>query len=160
MMKLLVVTACGAKKALKPEMARNLYRSSRIKAVYNMSSNNDMAILSSEYGLIDANKIIKPYDRIMDELRAKQLIPSIMKGIKNYDIIVFFKGGASKIYLTCIRKACEKAGKILVVFGFANMGGINNLPRITELLKDEKLQEVLDMQESGIFVYKPKSVID
>jgi hypothetical protein len=159
MTKLLIVTACGTKKTAIPQKARDLYRSSRIKAVYNMSSNNDMAILSSEYGLVDAGEIIKPYDRTMDEERAKHLIPCIIKDIKDYDVIVFFRGGARKAYLTCIKAACEEAGKPLVIFGFANMGGINNLPKIIELLHKDRLQELSRIEQAEIFLYKPTPLI-
>lgn len=156
-MKLLIVTACGAKKARRPKKALDLYRSGRIRAVYNLSSSNDMAILSSEYGLVDADETIKPYDRIMNEERAEQLVPSIAKIIKDYDTIIFFKGGARKTYLKCIKKACEGAGKTLISFGFANMGGIRDLPKIIELLNHGKLQELSKIQRAEIFVYNPKA---
>lgn len=131
-MKILVLTACGGKKRPGAMPAYKLYKSSRIKAVYNRRCGHDMGILSSEYGLVNANEIIKPYERVMDEKRAIELIPQVTKKIKDYDCVIFFKGGARRCYLTCIEKVCEKAGKSLITLGFANMGGIRDLPKIIE----------------------------
>ena len=50
----------------------------------------------------------------------------VAKKLENYDCIIFFKGGARKAYLHCIKNAAQKAGKPLVTLGYANMGGIND----------------------------------
>ena len=62
-----IVTACGNKKESVPLPAYKLYKSSRIKAVYNRRQNHDMFILSAEHGLIPAEKVIAPYNRLMAE---------------------------------------------------------------------------------------------
>lgn len=135
-MKKLIVTACGAKKNSEPMPAYKLYKSSRIKAVYNRRCGNDMKILSAEHGLLDAHKVIEPYERVLDEVRASELIPSVAKELERYDCVIFYKGGARKAYVSCIKGACQKAKKPLVLLGFANMGGINDLPRVIELLDE------------------------
>lgn len=149
-MKVLLVTACGDKKNSGPMPAYKLYKSSRIKAVYNRRCGSKMCILSAEYGLVDAHKTIKPYERVMDEQRSKELQPSIAKKLQSYDCIIFFKGGARKAYLSCIRAVCEKTGKILVTLGFANMGGIKDLPLIIELLHKKKLDEISKIEHVNI----------
>lgn len=134
-MKILVLTACGGKKKNRSMPAYKLYRSSRIKAVYNRRCGHDMGILSAQYGLVNAQEIIEPYARVMDEKRALELIPSVAEKVKDYDCVVFFKGGARKSYITCIRGACDKAKKALRLLGFANMGGINDLPQVIKICK-------------------------
>lgn len=136
MTKILIVTACGAKKATIALPAYKLYKSSRIRAVYRRRGNSDMCILSAEYGLIDAQEVISPYNRLMDQKRACELVNSIANKLIDYEFVLFFKGGARKIYSSCIEAACRKAGKTLVMFGYANMGGINDLPRILAALQE------------------------
>ena len=74
MTKICIVTACGNKKHAEPLPAWKIYKSSRIKAVYNRRNNHDMYILSAQHGLVFSEKIIAPYNRIMDEERAKELV--------------------------------------------------------------------------------------
>lgn len=150
-MKVLIVTACGAKKNDKPMPAYKLYKSSRIKAVYNRRCDSDMCILSAEYGLVAAHEIIKPYDRIMDEKRVRELVPLVTPKIQDYDCVVFFKGGARKTYLSCIKASCKRAGKPLVTLGYANMGGINDLPKVVKLVKKGKLKEILKVKNTKIY---------
>ena len=107
-----LIAACGAKKREKPMEAYRLYRSSRIKAVYNRRGDCDMFILSSEYGLIGAHQIIAPYERIMDEARTIELLPSVVEKLQSYDNVIYFKGGARKAYLYCVEEACRRAGKM------------------------------------------------
>jgi len=152
-MKVLVVTACGAKKNSTPMPAYKLYKSARIKAVYNRRNGCDMAILSAEYGLVGVYKTIKPYERVMDERRAKELAPSVAKKLQGYDCVIFFKGGARKSYFSCMRAACDKARKTLVTLGYANMGGINDLPKVTELANQAKWKDILKIE--NVEIYRP-----
>ena len=87
-----------------------------------------MFILSAEHGLVPAEKIIQPYDRIMDEKRCQELIPEIKKIVEKYDVIIFFKAGAGRLYEQCITKACTESKVRLISFGYGFMGGINDLP--------------------------------
>ncbi len=128
-MKVSVVTACGNKKEKVPLPAWQLYKSSRIKAVYNRKGDTDMFILSAEFGLVPAEKIIPPYNRLMDEKRCSELIPKIKEIVKNYDAIIFFKAGAGKLYEQCLSKACDESGVQLISFGHGFMAGINDLPK-------------------------------
>lgn len=127
-MKYTVITACGNKKNPIPLPAWKLYKSPRIKAVYNRKGDHDMYILSAEHGLIPAEKIIEPYDRIMDNERCNELLPDVKKIVSQYDIVIFFRAGSRKLYEECLSKACEMAGVKLISFGFGFMGGINDLP--------------------------------
>ena len=72
MKRIAVVTACGRGKKNYPTKAYKLYKSSRIKAVYNLKNNTDMYILSAKYGLIHADEVIEPYDEVMTEDKAIQ----------------------------------------------------------------------------------------
>ncbi|WP_268544030.1 DUF6884 domain-containing protein [Candidatus Nitrosotenuis cloacae] len=137
-MKISVVTACGNKKADIPLPAWQLYNSPRIRAIYNRKGSHDMFILSAEYGLIPAEKIIAPYNRIMDEKRAQELIPYLKEVIKDYDVIVYFKAGARRLYEQCLEKACQESGVKLVSFGFGFMGGINELDSKIRMAEEGK----------------------
>lgn len=132
--KILVATACGGRKNTNPMPAGSLYKSARIKAVCARANGRDVAILSSKYGLVNVNQIIEPYEQVMTEKRAKELIVGVAEKVKDYDHIVYFKGGARKEYLDCIEKACKLARKNLIVLGYANMGNINDLPRVLKLV--------------------------
>jgi len=127
---------CGGNKKEKiPLPAWQLYKSPRIKAVYNRKGDVDMFILSAEFGLVPAEKIITPYNRLMDEKRCNELIPKIKEIVKNYDAIIFFKAGARKLYEQCLAKACEESGVKLISFGYGFMAGINDLPKKIEEAK-------------------------
>lgn len=149
-MKALIVTACGAKKKPRPMLAYKLYKSARIKAVYNRRCGNDMKILSAEHGLLDAHKTIEPYERILDQKRALELVTSVARQIEDYDCVVFFKGGARKAYTSLIKAACEKAGRTLVTLGYANMGGINDLPKVMEFARQNKWEEIQKIEHAEI----------
>lgn len=125
--KICVITACGNKKENIPLPAWKIYKSPRIKAVYKRASNEDMYILSAEHGLLRAEKIIKPYNRLLDKERVEKLLPEIESIIKNYDKIIYFKAGARKLYEECLSTACKKMGVEMISFGFGFMGGINEL---------------------------------
>lgn len=149
-MKVLIVTACGAKKNPGPMPAYKLYKSSRIKAVCNRRCGSDMCILSAEYGLVDAHKTINPYERVMDERRAEELVPSVAEKLKSFDCVIFFKGGSRRAYLSCIRAACKKARRTLVTLGYANMGGINDLPKVIELIKHRRYDEIPKIEHAKV----------
>ena len=134
-MKVCVITACGNKKESVPLPAWKIYKSPRIKAVYKRKHDCDMYILSAEHGLLPAEKIIKPYNRLMDETRAKELLPNIESVVKNYDGVIYFKAGARKLYEECLKNACEKNNVKLISFGFGIMGGINELEDKINLVK-------------------------
>lgn len=70
-MKVLLATACGAKKNKGRMAAIDLYKSSRIKAVYNRRGGADFAVLSAKYGLIYHDKILKDYEQILDSKTSK-----------------------------------------------------------------------------------------
>jgi len=71
--KILMVTTCGARKHSEPKPAWKLYKSSRIRAVYNRRMGHDMCILSTKYGLVEADAVIEPYEAVMTEQIAKEL---------------------------------------------------------------------------------------
>jgi hypothetical protein len=153
-MKTVIVTACGAKKSPIPMPAYKFYKSSRIRAVFNRRGDSDMFILSAEYGLIDACKVIRPYERLMDEQRSNELTPSVAKKLLDYSNVIYFRGGARRTYFSCIKASCRKAKKTLVAFGYANMGGINDLPKILKLLQERELDALADIKHSEVFLYE------
>ena len=128
--KICIVTACGNKKHDVSMRAWQLYKSSRIKAVYNRRTGKDMYILSAEHGLLFSEKVIEPYNRIMDESRAEELIPQLVPIVAKYDAVIYFKAGARGIYEQCLGDACKKAGKKMISFGYGFMGDIGNLQNI------------------------------
>lgn len=136
--KICVITACGNKKENIPLPAWKIYKSPRIKAVYKRASNEDMYILSAKHGLLRAEKIIKPYNRLLDKEMAEKLLPKIESIIKNYDKIIYFKAGARKLYEECLSTACKKMGVEMISFGFGFMGGINELDSRISKAKGKK----------------------
>ncbi len=131
--KVCVITACGNKKHDDPLPARMLYKSPRITAAYNRKRGLDMYILSAEHGLLPSEKVIGPYDRVMDPERMRELLPDMIPVLQEYDEVIFFKAGARKLYADCMEEACNKAGKPLDSFGFGFMGDIGKLE---EKIKD------------------------
>ncbi|KPV61966.1 MAG: hypothetical protein AOA65_2134 [Candidatus Bathyarchaeota archaeon BA1] len=141
-MKILVVTACGGKQETSPCPAHRLYKSPRIKAVYKRKGDCDFCILSGKYGLLEPDRVIRPYNDVMTPEGAQRLLPQVVHMVKNYDTIIYFKAGARAAYLDCIKTACKTAGKTLITTGFAHMGAINNIPKIINFAKEGKLEEI------------------
>jgi len=100
--------------------------------------------------LIEISEVIAPYNRVMDEARAKELAVSVVKKIENYDYIVYFQGGARKVYLSCLESACYAAKKPLIIFGYANMGGINMTHIILEALSENRLDRLSTIEHLKI----------
>ncbi len=136
-MKIVLITACGKAKENKVLPAWRLYKSTRIKHLYRRAKelNIPFYILSAKYGLVFCEDIISPYNEIMDSKKCKKNISQIENILKNYDIIVFYKGGARKEYLECIELICKKLNKNLISFGYANMGDIKKLPEVLEIAR-------------------------
>ena len=89
-----------------------------------------MYILSVKHGLLFSEKVVGPYNRVMDESRAKELVPQLVPIVAKYDTVIYFKAGAIELYKKCLEDACEKAGKKMISFGTGFMGGINDLQDI------------------------------
>ena len=138
--KICVVTACGNGKYKTFLPARQMYKSNRITAVYNRRCDHDMYILSAEHGLLYSEKVIEPYDRIMDEHRSAELIHDMIPIIQKYDTVIFFKGGAGKLYRQCIQTACDKANSKIISVGYANLGDIDKMPEI--IRREEENREI------------------
>ncbi|KYC45987.1 MAG: hypothetical protein APG12_00448 [Candidatus Methanofastidiosum methylothiophilum] len=126
-MKVLLATACGAKKNKGKMPAIDLYKSSRIKAVYNRKNGADFAVLSAKYGLMPPEKIIKDYEQILDSKGIKKLMPQVIEFIRKYEIIVFFKGGSREEYRELIKTASETINKPLILIGNRNQEDIGKL---------------------------------
>ncbi len=142
-MKIALVTACGNKKHNSPTQAYKLYKSARIKAVYNRKNDCDMYILSAKHELLPAEKIIAPYNEIMTKEKAKQFVPIIADKLKNsgYNWVVFFKGGANRNYLYCIQESCKKAKINFVSIGFSFQGDIGLLPEVIRLIQKGEISK-------------------
>lgn len=141
-MKILLVTACGERQENFPCPAYRLYKSARIKAVYKRKGDCDFCILSGKYGLLEPDRVIGPYGDVMSPEKVKELLPQVINKVKDYDVVLYFKAGARSAYLDCIRPACQKANKTLIITGFAHMGGINNLPKIINLVKRRNFKNI------------------
>lgn len=140
----LVVTACGRKKNSEPMPAWKLYKSPRIRAVHNRVQKYNFAhfaILSAKYGLIDADQIVSPYEQIMTNQQSKRLVLHILTKVRFYKCVIFFKGGARKEYFDCIREACKRAQRVLIVLGYGNMGGINELSSVLDFIEEGELPD-------------------
>ena len=130
--KVALITACGGKKEDKPEVAGRLYKSARIRHLYRRSKELGVPffILSAQYGLVPGDEVIKPYERVMNPQRCKELKEQIVKVLKDFDAVVYFRGGARKDYYDCLKEAAEEAGVEFLSFGRGNMEGIGLLPKV------------------------------
>ena len=139
-MKVILVTACGAKKIEKPAPAGDLYKSTRIRYLRKKSKQLGIPfyILSAKYGLINSETVIEPYERKMNPERCQELLKQIVSILRNFDVVIYYRGGAGKVYAECIEKACKQASVGLVSFGYANMGDIKKLE---EVLKNAQNSE-------------------
>ncbi len=135
-MKVLLATACGGKKNIGKRRALDLYKSSRIKAVYNRRNGADFAVLSAKHGLIYPDTLIKEYEKILDSKTAKKLLPKVVEFIKNYDFVVFFKGGSREEYRNLIKQASKELNKPIILIGNRNQEDIGKLEEL--LLKCTK----------------------
>lgn len=84
-------------------------------------------------------------EETLTKQKANELILQMVEKIKGYDYVVYYRGGAGKALRThfnLMREACERAGKTLIVFGYAYMGGINELPKILQLVKRGEFPKV------------------
>ncbi|WP_258084319.1 DUF6884 domain-containing protein [Thermococcus thermotolerans] len=127
-----LVTACGNKKEEEPLPAGRLYKSSRIRHLYRKSKELGVPlyILSAKYGLVNSDTIIEPYDQIMTMDRVHELLPQVKRVLKEFDIVVFYQGGARKEYRILIEMACKDLGIPLVKYGYKNMGDIKETEKI------------------------------
>ena len=134
--KIVLITACGNKKENKPTKAGNLYKSSRIRHLYKRSKelNIPFYILSAKYGLVNGDEIIAPYNQIMDKKQCEKLKDQIEKILENFDIIIYYKGGARKEYYNCLEIIAKKLNKRFISFGYGNMGDIRKLEDIINAL--------------------------
>ena len=134
--KIILITACGKKKEDIIGPAWKVYKSSRIKYLYKKSKEfgYDFYIISSKYGLINAEDTIEPYDEILTPQKAAFLLPQVVEILKNYDVIVYYSGGARSLYRTLIEKAAIKTNKKFISFGYANMGDISKVGDIINMM--------------------------
>ena len=90
------------------------------------------AILSARYGIVDSDEIIPPYEEIMTSERCENLLPQIVAKLRNFNpaVIVFYRGGARREYLDCLKKAANALGIRVIEVGYANMGDIRRVEAI------------------------------
>ena len=129
-MKILLATACGGKKNKGRMAAIDLYKSSRIKAVYNRRGDADFAVLSAKYGLIRPDKILKDYEQVLDPKGAKKILPQLIDFIRPYDLVIFFKGGSRQEYREVITEASNAINKLLILIGNRNQEDIGKLEEL------------------------------
>jgi len=129
---MVLITACGNKKENVPTVVGKLYKSTRIRYLYKKSKelNIPFYILSAKYGLVNSDKIISPYNQIMDDNQCIKLKSQIKEVLKNFDIIIYYKGGAREIYFNCLKDVVFELNKKFIYFGYANMGDIKKIDEI------------------------------
>ena len=147
-MKVLLATACGAKKNKGKMPAIDLYRSSRIKAVYNRRDGADFAVLSAKYGLIYPDLIITYYEQILDSKSMKKLLPQVIEFIGKYDLIVFFKGGSREEYRELVKNAAQAINKPLVLIGNRNQEDIGKLEELLKRCMNGDLDKITEIANS------------
>ncbi|MEN6379376.1 MAG: DUF6884 domain-containing protein [Methanofastidiosum sp.] len=147
-MKILLATACGAKKNKGKMPAIDLYKSSRIKAVNNRRDGADFAVLSAKYGLLYPDKIIKDYEQVLDLKGVKKLIPQVKEFINKYELIVFFKGGSREEYRELIKQASEAINKPLILIGNRNQEDIGKLEELIARCTKGDLEKIGEIAPS------------
>ncbi len=147
-MKVLIATACGAKKNKGKMPAIDLYKSSRIKAVYNRRDGADFAVLSAKYGLIYPDSIIKDYEQILDLKGVKKLLPQVIEFIDKYELVVFFKGGSREEYRELIKKASNQIKKPLILIGNRNQEDIGKLDELLIRCTEGNLDKIYEIAPS------------
>jgi hypothetical protein len=141
MMKM-VVTPCAKNKNLGTHKALDLYKSTRIKAVYNKIKNTGalFAVLSSKYGLVFENEEVEAYELKMNSETMKRLIPKVSSQLKNLNVdeLIFFPNwGLNNPYIRCIVEACKSSKTKLTLCGYNVLGGINELPNILSIVRSK-----------------------
>ena len=112
----LVIACCGLKDPY-PCRAIDLYKSRNFKLVRaHARPRFEVLILSAEYGLVAADELLKPYDRVLDRARAAEFkrktyeygakVPRLLS-LDSSDVYVF--GG--ELYRDVIRTWCDRAGR-------------------------------------------------
>ncbi|MBP1912546.1 DUF6884 domain-containing protein [Thermococcus stetteri] len=106
-----------------------IYKSPRIRHLYRKSKELGIPfyILSAKYGLVNADTVIEPYDKIMTTERALELLPQVKETIKEFDVVIFYRSGARREYRYLVERACRETGTRLISFGYGNMGDIRKL---------------------------------
>ncbi len=135
----MLVTACGNKKEKIALPAGKLYKSPRIRYLYKKAKelNIPFYILSAKYGLINSEQVIEPYDKIMTQERIYELLENVKEVIRDFDVVVFYQGGARREYRELIELACNELGKTLIKYGYKNMGDIGKTEDIINKLLGE-----------------------
>lgn len=133
----ILATGCSAKKLNNCTTAADaLYQSTRITFAKRMAQEKSLPlyILSAKYGLIHQNDIISTYDQIMDEKRANELIPKVVRQLQNDKIqsLVFFAAGVNASYGYLLGKACAEANVEFKQIGSGCMQGAKELPLLLD----------------------------
>jgi hypothetical protein len=78
-----------------------------------------------------------PYEEVLTKERADELLPQVIEKIQDYDSVLFYRGGAGKEYFNLIKTACDFAGKTLTSLGYRNLGDINHISRLLDLVEQK-----------------------
>ena len=140
-MKLILVTACGAKKENGQMPAWKLYKSARIRHLKKVAEAHGVPlfILSARHGLISSDAVIDPYDEVMTEERFEILKPVVISQLrklkrKGLRRILFYRGGARKLYLDLLMASALKLSLNVIYYGSGNMRDIGLTPYLLERL--------------------------
>ena len=140
-MELILATACGAKKESSRLPAWRLYRSSRIRHLKKVTEAYGVPIyiLSAKHGLINSDTVIDPYDEVLTEEKFEALKPVVLSQLrelkrKGLRRILFYRGGARKLYLDLLMASALKLSLNVIYYGSGNMRDIGLTPYLLERL--------------------------
>ena len=128
--KILVITSCTSSKLNYAAPAKSLYQGvlfRKIKKIVNYN-NLDFKILSAKYGILDANDIIKPYEKELKnkkdilELR-KRVIPNLKSIEEDYELIIIIMG---KKYREVLEPLFISKSKYKMIYDKRGIGGLTS----------------------------------
>ena len=73
----------------------------------------------------------------MTEKRINELLPQVKEVLKDFDVVIFYQGGAKREYKELIKRACDELKIELILFGYGNMGDIRKLDEILKKVNDK-----------------------
>lgn len=133
--KTLLITSCSSRKLSTPAPAIELYQGTLFKKVIELVENNhfDLKILSAKYGLINPDKFLHPYNKVIrnkeDILKIRsEHLPKLKKIQDNYDRIIVIMG---KKYRDVIKPLFNE--KYIIISDNRGIGGYLSL--LNEFLK-------------------------
>ena len=152
--RILVITNCSKKKLTHASKAIQLYQGQFFNKVVNFTRrmNFDLKIISAKYGLISPEKIIKPYDKKINNSEVIKLREGISESIKvildDYDKIIFLMG---RNYLKCFEDYLDNP-KMIIAEDNRGSGGFLQLITCLEKIPKKKFLKFIKSNPSTFSV--------